>query len=129
MSRNRRFNTFGLTHVAVRVADIERSVRFYADVFGCELMYREDSFAQVSTPGSNDIIVFELEPKLAGQAVSGIIHFGFRLVEAVDIEIVREAVESAGGRVKDYGEFEPGAPYLFFDDPDGYEVEVWFEKL
>ena len=129
MSRDQRFKTFGLTHIALRVSDIERSVKFYSDVFGCELMYREDSFAQVSTPGSNDIIVFEHEPKLAGQATGGIIHFGFRLVEPVDIETVREAVGSAGGRVKDYGEFEPGAPYLFFDDPDGYEVEVWYEKL
>ncbi|HEX7516709.1 MAG TPA: hypothetical protein VF345_05420 [Chthoniobacterales bacterium] len=25
------------------------------------------------------------------------------------------------------GEFCPGEPYLFFTDPDGYEVEIWFE--
>jgi hypothetical protein len=21
----------------------------------------------------------------------------------------------------------PGEPYVFFEDPDGYEVEVWYE--
>jgi hypothetical protein len=25
------------------------------------------------------------------------------------------------------GEFCPGEPYLFFTDPDDYEVEIWFE--
>ena len=71
-------------------------------------------------------LVFE---RMAGQAAGGVIHFGFRLVKPVDVSVLRQAVEAAGGKVKDAGEFEPGAPYLFFDDPDGYEVEVWFEKV
>jgi hypothetical protein len=32
-----------------------------------------------------------------------------------------------GGRVIDRGDFVPGEPYLFFQDPDGYLVEVWYE--
>ena len=31
------------------------------------------------------------------------------------------------GKVLSKGEFAPGLPYVFFTDPDGYEVEVWFE--
>jgi catechol 2,3-dioxygenase-like lactoylglutathione lyase family enzyme len=37
------------------------------------------------------------------------------------------AVERAGGTVLDHGEFCPGEPYVFFRDPDGYEVEIWHE--
>ena len=33
----------------------------------------------------------------------------------------------AGGKLKHRGEFCPGEPYVFFADPDGYEVEVWYE--
>src|SRR5438128_1688326 len=29
--------------------------------------------------------------------------------------------------VLSHGEFCHGEPYLFFRDPDGYEVEVWYE--
>jgi catechol 2,3-dioxygenase-like lactoylglutathione lyase family enzyme len=54
-------------------------------------------------------------------------HFGFRLVEAADIDLALRAVKVAGGEILDHGEFCPGEPYLFFRDPDGYEVEVWFE--
>jgi catechol 2,3-dioxygenase-like lactoylglutathione lyase family enzyme len=32
------------------------------------------------------------------------------------------------GMVETYrGEFCPGEPYVFFSDPDGYEVEIWYE--
>ena len=128
MASRPRFKTFGLTHIALKVRDIERSVEFYRAVFGCKTMYLEADFAQVTTPGSSDVIVFERSKKTGRAKGDGIIHFGFRLIKPIDIEIVRSAVEAAGGKVKDFGEFEPGAPYLFFDDPDGYEVEVWYEK-
>jgi catechol 2,3-dioxygenase-like lactoylglutathione lyase family enzyme len=38
-----------------------------------------------------------------------------------------EAVEGAGGMVTSRGEFGPGLPYAFVRDPDGYEIEIWFE--
>ena len=37
------------------------------------------------------------------------------------------AVQSAGGTILRQGEFVPGEPYVFFTDPDGYEVEIWYE--
>jgi len=36
---------------------------------------------------------------------------------------------SAGGTITSKGEFCGGPPYIFFNDPDGYEVEVWYELL
>ena len=36
-------------------------------------------------------------------------------------------VERAGGTIVSRGEFCPGEPYLFATDPDGYEVEIWYE--
>ena len=40
-----------------------------------------------------------------------------------------QVVEAAGGTIINQGEFEPGEPYVFIKDPDGYEVEIWYEKL
>jgi hypothetical protein len=37
-------------------------------------------------------------------------------------------VRAAGGTVKSAGEFVPGEPYVFAADPDGYEVELWYER-
>ena len=72
-------------------------------------------------------MVFEENPKLAGKA-GGIAHFGFRLQDPKDIGRAARAVKKAGGRVKEQGEFVAGEPYLFATDPDGYEIEIWFER-
>jgi catechol 2,3-dioxygenase-like lactoylglutathione lyase family enzyme len=118
--------TYGLTHVALAVRDPERSLRFYQEVFGAVAVYRQPGFVQAQTPGSRDVLVFEEDAARAGPG-GGVAHFGFRLADPADIGAAAEAVERAGGRVLDRGEFCPGEPYLFFADPDGYEVEIWYE--
>lgn len=72
------------------------------------------------------MIAFERRPAYAGTP-GGIIHFGFRLTRPEDIDAAIEAVEKAGGTTTSKGEFGPGLPYAFFRDPDGYEIEIWFE--
>jgi catechol 2,3-dioxygenase-like lactoylglutathione lyase family enzyme len=118
--------TYGLTHIALAVRDAERSLRFYQQVFGVVPVYRENGFIQAQTPGSRDVLVFEEKAGRTGKG-GGIAHFGFRLVRPEDIDTAVEAVEQAGGKVLSRGEFCPGEPYVFFEDPDGYEVEIWHE--
>ena len=120
--------TYGLTHIAVAVKDLQTTKAFYQQVFDMEVMYEEEDFIQLTTPGARDILVFEKARNVTGKS-GGIAHFGFRLRQAKDINIIEKKVQKAGGRIKDQGEFAPGSPYLFFKDPDGYEVEVWFELL
>ena len=118
--------TLGLTHLALSVSDLNRSFQFYHDVFGMLAVYREPSFIQAQTPGAHDILVLESGGDSIGQS-GGIKHFGFRLTDARDIDKAARAIEKAGGRITHRGEFVPGEPYVFFQDPDGYEIEVWYE--
>ncbi len=119
--------TYGLTHIAISVQDINRSSAFYENVFGAKRMYASGDFIQLQTPNSRDIIVLQ---KSKGEIsnTGGIKHFGFRLIDPAEIDLVVTEIEKAGGKIKQYGEFCPGEPYVFFYDPDGYEIEVWFEK-
>jgi catechol 2,3-dioxygenase-like lactoylglutathione lyase family enzyme len=118
--------TYGLTHFAIAVRDPRRSLAFYRAVLGVVAVYEDDAFIQAQTPGSRDVLVFERNARAAGRK-GGVAHFGFRLTRAADIERARDAVRSAGGTITDTGEFVPGEPYVFFRDPDGYEVEIWYE--
>ena len=120
--------TFGLTHIALPVKDVKRSSFFYQKVFGAKEMYSNAGFIQMQTPGSKDIIVFEKQKSVSSKSKHGF-HFGFRSPRPFKVENVIKTVEQAGGKIKDSGEFVPGEPYVFFYDPDGYEVEIWFEKI
>jgi catechol 2,3-dioxygenase-like lactoylglutathione lyase family enzyme len=118
--------THGLTHIAIAVRDPQRSLSFYQAVLGVVAIYQQDDFVQAQTPGTRDVLVFERKPHEAGKA-GGIAHFGFRLQHPEDIMKAVAAITAAGGTIREQGEFVPGEPYVFFHDPDGYEVEIWYE--
>jgi catechol 2,3-dioxygenase-like lactoylglutathione lyase family enzyme len=126
MPRARPVKTRGLTHIALAVRDPQRSLRFYQAVLGVVPVYEQDDVVQAQTPGSWDVLVIERNPAGAGK-IGGLTHFGFRLQRAADIERAKEAVLAAGGTLREQGAFVPGEPYMFFTDPDGYEVEIWYE--
>ena len=119
--------TYGLTHVALAVRDAGRAARFYKKVFGAVEVYRGKGFVQLQTPGSRDVMVFEERDASKVGKSGGIAHFGFRLQNPKDIDAAADAVRRAGGTVSEQGEFVPGEPYLFATDPDGYEIEIWYE--
>lgn len=118
--------TWGLTHIALAVPDVDVAFSFYESVFGMTAVYRDEKFVQAQTPGTRDVLVFERSTEPAGQT-GGIAHFGFRLRDPSDIDRAADLVREAGGTIQEQGEFVPGEPYLFARDPNGYLLEIWFE--
>lgn len=52
--------TQGLTHIHLVVRDLERSLRFYRDVFGLEERFRDGpKMMFLNTPGSQDLITLQ----------------------------------------------------------------------
>ena len=117
--------THGLNHISLSVADPERSLAFYTQLFGVREYVREGDVIQALGPGPHDVIVFERRegPGEPG----GIDHFGFRLTDPADAEDAARQAEAAGAKILRQGEFAPGLPFLYISDPDGYTVEIWFE--
>lgn len=117
--------THGLNHISLSVADLDASVAFYSTLFGVREYYRDENSVQVLGPGESDVLVFECRPSHGARG--GIDHFGFRLVSPDDMADARAAVDAIGAKVLRQGEHGPGLPYLYIEDPDGYEIEIWYE--
>ena len=118
--------TYGLTHLSLTVKDLERTLRFYKRVLGAKVTWRGEGSAQLETPGCHDVLVFEEGTRAVGKT-GGVRHFGFRLVDPKDIDkAVKDAV-AAGGRLLSRGEHAVGYPFAYVADPDGYQVEIWYE--
>ena len=118
--------TYGLTHINLAVRDLGRALRFYEQVFGLREYGRGDGLVHTQASGRHDVLTFAEDPTTAGLC-GGVAHFGFRLVDPNDIDRAIAEVERAGGRLLRRGEFAPGLPYAYVADPDGYEIEIWFE--
>ena len=119
--------THGLTHIALAVripSARSRSTRPCSASCRCTATR---PFVQAQTPGSRDVLVFEKAARRAGRSGGHRSISAFASRRARDIERAIAAVRRAGGRIKSSGEFVPGEPYVFFEDPDGYEVEIWYE--
>jgi catechol 2,3-dioxygenase len=119
--------TFGISHIALKVADLDRAVAFYCSAFGTRQYFRSATSAQVLGPGPTDVLAFELMPEGAGQP-GGVIHFGLRLTGPERLDEVLDRVLAAGGVLLQRGDFGDHQPFAFVRDPDGYEIELWHEN-
>lgn len=119
-------DTYGLAHISLAVRDPQRSRDFYAQVFGVREYFRDDGQIQVQGPGPHDVLAFERQGASAGTQ-GGIQHFGFRLKSPHDMPQAIKEVLDAGGTILRQGEFGPGLPFAYVADPDGYEIELWYE--
>src|SRR3954471_11413572 len=100
----------GINHVALEVADLDRSLDFYGRIFDLRLRGRSHGAAFIDI-GDQFLALMETRPDRSPDATR---HFGL-VVD--DKEATREALIAAGAEVL------PGRR-LDFLDPDGNRVEI-----
>ncbi len=120
------FTIKGLDHVVLRVADLERAVRFYCEVLGCREERRVESISLVQLRAGAALI--DLVPADGAPEVSGgnMDHFCLR-IEPFDEAALRAHLAAHGVEVGEvarrYGA-EGHGPSLYLQDPDGNTVEL-----
>jgi len=117
----------GLYHLHLHVADLERSLRFYTEVFGMRELFRDGpQMVFLQTPGSRDLLTLNGDPAQARHAGAGagVDHFGFQLAPGESLDRAIAEVEKAGGKLVRRGERSAGHGYAYVTDPDGYVIEL-----
>ncbi len=116
----------GLDHVVLRVADVERALRFYCEVLGCSEERRLESIGLVQLRAGSaliDLVPAAGRPEVAGGNMD---HFCLR-IEPFDEADLRAHLAGHGVEVGEvarrYGA-EGHGPSLYLQDPDGNTVEL-----
>jgi catechol 2,3-dioxygenase-like lactoylglutathione lyase family enzyme len=123
-------SSIGIRHVHLLVAEHDRAIAFYRDVFGMEERFRDGPIAFLGTPDGGDSLALHLaatdEERERVGLQGGWEHFGIHLPDrsARGIDAAVNRVEEAGGQVLDRGEHAPGVHYAYVADLDGYVIEI-----
>lgn len=115
--------TRGLSTIKLPVADLDRALAFYAQLFGVREYFRDVGMLRALGPGPHDALVFEERSR----APAAPARFGFKLARAEDMDEAIAAIERAGGSIVERGETMPDEPFVTFRDPDGNVVQLWYD--
>jgi catechol 2,3-dioxygenase-like lactoylglutathione lyase family enzyme len=122
--------SIGIRHVHLLVAEHDRAMSFYRDVFGMEERFRDGPIVFLGTPDGGDSLALHLattdEERARIGEQGGWEHFGIHLpdrsADGIDAAVAR--VRDAGGQLLDRGEHAPGVHYAYVTDLDGYTIEI-----
>ena len=124
----------GLDHLVLRVAQLERSIRFYCDVLGRAEERRIEKLGLVQLRAGDSLIdLVDVNAPLgraggpaAGEAARNVDHFAVQLANfdeaAICAHLASHGVE-AGDVGERYGALGMG-PSMYIRDPDGNVVEL-----
>jgi catechol 2,3-dioxygenase len=118
--------TAGIRHIHLLVSDLDRSIRFYGEVFGMAEKFRDgDELVFLASEGGRDSLALHLvhDDARVGQS-GGYEHFGITVLERDKLDEVIGLVQANGGALVEKGEHAPGIAYAYVRDPDGYVIEI-----
>lgn len=125
-----------ILHTMLRVGNLQRSIDFYTQVLGMQLIRQKDypdgrfTLAFVGYGAESETAVLELTHNWDTESYDLGNGFGHIAVEVDDAYQACEAVKRLGGKVtREAGPMKHGTTVIaFVEDPDGYKIEFIQKK-
>ena len=121
-----------ILHTMIRVGDLEKSIAFYTEVMGMQLLRQSENkqyeytLAFVGYDDESAGAVIELTYNWGTASYDHGNAFGHIAVGVEDVYATCDAIKNAGGNVtREPGPVKGGTtPIAFVKDPDGYMIEL-----
>ena len=121
-----------ILHAMLRVRDLDKSIEFYTDVLGMQLLRRKDypggkfTLAFVGYGEESETTVIELTYNWDVSDYQMGDAFGHIAIGVDDVYRACEKIKKCGGNVvREAGPMKNGTTVIaFVEDPDGYKIEL-----
>lgn len=121
-----------ILHTMLRVGNLDRSIAFYTDVMGMQLLRRKDypdgrfTLAFLGYGPEDREAALELTHNWDTDAYELGNAYGHIAIEVEDVYAACDRIKAQGGKVvREAGPMKHGSSILaFVEDPDGYRVEL-----
>ncbi|WP_304335007.1 lactoylglutathione lyase [Conchiformibius steedae] len=125
-----------LLHTMLRVGNLDKSLAFYTEVLGMQLLRRKDypegrfTLAFVGYGAESETAVIELTHNWDTDSYDLGNGYGHIALEVDDAYAACDAVRAKGGNVvREAGPMKHGSTVIaFVEDPDGYKIEFIQKK-
>ena len=125
-----------LLHTMIRVGDLDRSIAFYTEILGMQLLRRKDypdgrfTLAFLAYGPESENTALELTHNWDIDSYELGNGFGHLAIEVADVYKACDEVKAKGGKVvREAGPMKHGSTILaFVEDPDGYQIELLGSK-
>jgi catechol-2,3-dioxygenase len=120
-----------LGHLVLRVRDLDRTERFYAEILGLHVTGKVPGrmiFFSASGDSSHELAATAVGPNAPGPEDTrvGLYHFAWQMGSVQDLEQMHRRLKSSGVQIVGIGDH--GNSFgIYFLDPDGNEIEIFYE--
>ena len=124
------FNPDGIHHITIRVNAIAAAEHFYGTVLGFELVRKMGQSMSTFKIGSKDTLVL-VEAETAydqGSRDYRVDHFGFMVDTAQEVDQMAAYLKEQEVNMVVGPANRKNGRFIFFTDPDGNMIEVFWEK-
>jgi predicted enzyme related to lactoylglutathione lyase len=112
------FRTRGLTHLHLRVLDVERTIRFYGELFGFEVISSRGDVALLQTPLGQGKLSIERADTVEPTS------FGLALCDRSERGAAARLAVAHGGVVVEWTDHRLGGTTAVIADPSGHRITL-----
>ncbi len=112
----------GINHVNIAVSDLDKSQKFYSEVFGMKEAYRIPQFRFLKC--GKDLLTLQIGDPINAESN----HFGFDVNNKDELNKWKDWLKEKNVSLVDERGDKSSAG-IYFHDPDEYTIEIYFVEM